>query len=138
MHKKFHLQDHPIPEGFQIFETVDVAGVYYRLAAATAFATSKNQWIELEREKRNKHDANAIKVIGCSKGWFFIKRRFIGYIPRDTAKRIVEGGYWGLVKPRLRKTIVGDDPSDVAIGIQILGPKAERAGYYPTFAKGKR
>jgi hypothetical protein len=126
---EYHLQRQPIPAGFQIFEErLEVAGVSHRRDAAYAFAKSREPWLEMERDPGNAHDRNAIKVLGCSKGLFGTKRRFIGYVPRDTAKRIVEGGWFDRVRVRLLKTYAGDS-GFVEIGFQILGPKGELANY---------
>ncbi|SMP46246.1 hypothetical protein SAMN06295888_1041 [Desulfonatronum zhilinae] len=128
---KYHLQVQEIPEGFQIFEDrLEVAGVSFRKSDAAAFAASKNGWLKLEREADNKHDKNAIKVIGCSKGFFGTKRRFIGYVPKDASKKVMERGFWGKVKPRLLKTYVGDS-GFVEILFQILGPKGQKYQFDP-------
>jgi hypothetical protein len=51
MQKKYHLGDQEIPKGFQIFdERLEVMGVKYRKDDAASFASSKNQWLELERD----------------------------------------------------------------------------------------
>lgn len=128
---KYHLQEQEIPEGFQIFEDrLEVAGVSFRKSDAASFATSKNGWLELEREHGNKHDKNALKVIGCSKGFFGTKRRFIGYVPKDVAKKIVEGGFWGRIRLRLLKTYVSDG-GFIEILFQILGPKGQKHQFNP-------
>ena len=94
--RKYHLEEQEIPEGFQIFEErLEVAGVSFRKEDAAAFATAKDGWLEFERELGNKHDSNAIRVIGCNNGLFGTKRRFIGYVPREVSRPVVEGGYWG-------------------------------------------
>ncbi|RLB24349.1 MAG: hypothetical protein DRG73_04015 [Deltaproteobacteria bacterium] len=129
--RKYHLQEQPIPEGFHIYEDrLEVAGVSFRKNDAAAFAKSKHLWLELEREQENKHDKNAIRVIGCSKGLFGTKRRFIGYVPKDVAKKIVEGGFWGKVRPRLLKTYVGAG-GFVEILFQLLGPKGQKFQFSP-------
>ncbi len=123
---KYHLDKQEIPEGFQIFEErLEVAGVGFRREDAAAFATAKENWLEFERDPENEHDQNAIKVIGCNKGFFGTKRRFIGYVPKEIARTIVEGGYWGQVRPRLLKTYVGDQ-GFVEILFQVLGPKGKK------------
>lgn len=128
---KYHLQEQEIPEGFQIFEDrLEVAGISFRKGDAAAFAASKNGWLELERETDNKYDKNAIKVIGCSKGFFGTKRRFIGYVPKDVSKKVMEHGFWGKVKPRLFKTYIGDS-GFVEILFQILGPKGQKYQFDP-------
>ena len=87
-------EEQKIPEGFQIYEErLEVAGVKIRKDEAIAFAESNNRWLELERDEGNKHDKNAIKVIGCSKGFLGTKRRLIGYVPKNVSKLIVERGF---------------------------------------------
>lgn len=131
---KYHLNDQDISERFQIFEDrLEVAGVSFRKEDAAAFAGAKNVWLELEREPGNKYDENAIKVIGCSKGFFGTKRRFIGYVPKEVSRVIVEGGYWGRIRPRLLKTYLGNQ-GYVEILFQILGPKGIKYQYRQTGA----
>jgi hypothetical protein len=130
--RKYHLDEQEIPEDFQIFEErLEVAGVSFRKEDAAAFATAKEGWLEFERELGNKHDSNAIRVIGCSKGLFGTKRRFIGYVPREVSRTVVEGGYWGQVRPRLLKTYVGDR-GFVEILFQVLGPKGKKYEFRQT------
>lgn len=132
--RKYHLDEQDIPEGFQIFEDrLEVAGVSFRKEDAAAFAGKKDVWLELEREPGNKYDENAIKVIGCSKGFFGTKRRFIGYVPKEVSRVIVEGGYCGQIRPRLLKTYVGNQ-GYVEILFQILGPKVIKYQYRQTGA----
>lgn len=129
--RSYHLQSQPIPNGFQIYEDwVDVAGIHVRRSAALAFVRSRAGWIELRRDYRNQHDKNAIQVIGCNKGWFGTKRRLIGYLPRDVARRVMENGFWGLIQPRLLKTYVGDTEF-VEVVLQIIGPKGKQYKYNP-------
>jgi len=134
--RKYHLQDQKIPDGFQIFEDrLEVAGVSFRKSDAASFAKSGTGWLELERDYDNKHDKNAIKVIGCNKEFFGTKRRFIGYVPKDVAKRIVTNAFWGKIQPRLLKTYVGDG-GFVEILFQILGPEGQKYKYNPPKAGG--
>jgi hypothetical protein len=127
MPKKPH--EPPIPEGLQVYEDrLQVVGVHRRKAAATAFARSNDIWLELERLPDRQRDEHAIKVIGCSKGWFFRQRRFIGYLDRDVARAIVRGGLWGKVIPRLLETSVSDK-GFIEVLFQILGPKEEKKNY---------
>lgn len=105
-----------IPEGMQIHITgVEVAGTYYRLSDALAFAKGSNQWLLLEREPRNKHDPNAIKVIGAYKGWFMNHRKHIGYVPADIAKELCQRPDLELIVPRLRNIWCGESGSDKLI-----------------------
>ena len=127
----YHLQDQEIPEGFQIYEDrLEIAGLSFRKADAISFVKAGKKWLELEREIKNKHDKNAIKVIGCSKGLFTIKRRFIGYVPKDVSKLVVENGFWGQIKPRLLKTYTGSG-GYVEILFQLLGPTGKKHQYSP-------
>jgi hypothetical protein len=124
--RKYHLHEQQISEGLQIYEDrLEVAGVSFRRAQAISFAKSTNVWLELERDEENEHDRNALKVIGCSTSFLGTRRRFIGYVPRDVAKRIVEGGFLEKISPRLLKTYVGESEF-VEILFQILGPKGQK------------
>ncbi len=117
----YHLGE--IPDGLQIFEErLEVAGVQYRRDEAHKFAAGRGLFLEFERDLSNRHDPNAIKVIGCRKGFLSTKRHFVGYVPSDVAARIVEGGYFENVLPRLLKTYVGDN-GFVEILFQVIGPR---------------
>lgn len=132
--RSYHLGKQEIPDEFQIFEErLEVAGVSFQKEEATAFASAADGWLELERDIGNKHDRNAIKVVGCSKGFFGTKRRFIGYVPKEVSRAIVEGGYLGQIRPRLLKTYVGDR-GFVEILFQILGPKGKKYDFRGTSA----
>ena len=130
MHKKYHLDEQPIPEGYRIYEErLDVRGVQHRRADAISFARARGQWLEFEREPRNTNDLNAIKVLGCWRGFFFTKRKHIGYVSRETAARVVETAVSD-VRPRLLKTYVGHD-GYVEIEFQIIGPADSYREYDP-------
>jgi hypothetical protein len=132
--RKYHLNEQDIPEGFQIFEDrLEVAGGSFRKEDAVAFAGAQDVWLELEREPGNKYDENAIKVIGCNKGFFGTKRRFIGYVPKEVSRLIVKGGDWGQIRPRLLKTYLGNQ-GYVEILFQILGSKGIKYQYRQTGA----
>jgi hypothetical protein len=124
----YHLDD--IPEGFQIFEErLEVAGVGHRREDAAAFVRGTHLWLEFKRDTANPYDKNAIRVIGCSRGFFGTTRRyFIGYVPAPAAEAIVEGRYFERVRPRLLKTWIGDT-GYVEVMFQVLGPKGERYEY---------
>lgn len=125
--RKYHLGEQPIPEGFEIFEErLAIAGIRFRKDDARAFAESGGGWLEFERDAANQHDANAIRIIGCTKGLIFgTTRRFLGYVPSEVAKAVVQAGYWVQVQPRLLKTWVGDT-GFVEILFQLLGPKGKK------------
>jgi len=128
--KKYHLQDQEIPSGYMIFEErLEVAGIQFRKDDALSFSQNPDGcWLDFEREENNKYDKNAIKVIGCRKGFIGIKRYFVGYVPKEISKIIIEGGYWGVVKPRLLKTYIGKGEY-VEILFQLLGPKEKKHEY---------
>lgn len=130
--RSYHLGEQEIPDGFQILEErLEVAGVSFQKEDAAAFASATGGWLELERDLGNKHDRNAIKVIGCNKGFFGTKRRFIGYVPKEVSQAIVEGGYLGQIRPRLLKTYVGDR-GFVEILFQVIGPKGKKYEFRQT------
>jgi hypothetical protein len=104
----------PYPDGFNSYTWVRVTWV--RLAripflkeAALRFARNRDHTLQLEREPSNEYDPNAIKVIGHSKGLVSRESAHIGYVPRNTATCIVEGGYWGIVEPSFGRIHVNDE-----------------------------
>lgn len=118
-----------IPEGYQIYEDrLTPAGISFRKTHAVAFASSSDGWLELEPEPGNQHDKNAIKIIGCTKGILWTKRRFVGYLPKEVSKNIVGRGFLTLIRPRLINTYIGQD-GYVEILFQILGPKGRKKEY---------
>jgi hypothetical protein len=89
MISNYHLGE--LPDGYQIYaERLEVAGLGHRRSDATSFVSGKEHSLELRRDPGNKHDKNAIEVIGCWKGLFRSKRRAIGYVPREVAAAIAE------------------------------------------------
>ena len=127
-----HLERYPMPEEYQIYERMlTVAGISFRRKDAVAFAKGKKPWLELEREPGNKYDPNAIRLTGCNKRFFGVKRRFIGYVPKEVSKLIVKGNYLDKVLSRLDRTYVGYDDF-VENRFQIIGPKDEKDNFYQT------
>lgn len=109
----------PIPNGFQIFNArLSVAGIAHRRDDALRFADDSDQTLALEREPGNAYDANAIKVIGVTRG----TRRFIGYVPKEVAEEIVASGLADVVQPRLER-IWRSGNGFVEVIFQIIGPK---------------
>jgi hypothetical protein len=105
-------------------EDLEVAGIPHRKRAAIAFAKGKQHRLELEPEPKNPHDRNAIRVIGISKGWFFWHRRLLGYVPQETAERIVGAGLMKVILPRLKSIFVGEYPQPVIhVRFDLLRPK---------------
>ena len=118
-----------IPVGFQIFEDrLSVAGTSFREKDAAAFAKTRTGWLEFERDTDNKHDRNAIRVIGCTRDFSGTKRRFVGYVPKEISKQIVVSRFWGKIQPRLRRTNVSSD-GYIDIEFQILGPQGQKNNY---------
>lgn len=114
-----------IPEGMGVLTSdLVVAGTSFRLNDAKAFARASSCWLELEREPTNRHDPNAIRVLGCSPGWFGrVKKRFVGYVPREVAKEIAKHDlYVRHLKARLIQIFVGDYDF-VEITFDILAPE---------------
>lgn len=123
MHKQYHLDEYPLPSGFRIyFDRVPVMGITMRKADAATFCKAHGRELALEREPGNRHDANAIKLIGSWKGWFGRKSRHLGYVPSDMAAKLAETGLVSTVRPRLMKTYLGTD-GFVEIEFQVIGPK---------------
>lgn len=138
--QKFHLQEQDIPQGYMIFEErLEVAGIQFQKNAAISFSqNTEGCWLELEREEDNKYDKNAIKVVGCRKAFLGNKRYFIGYVPKEVSRLIIEGGYLEIVKPRLLKTYVSEN-GFVEILFQLLGPVGEKYHFKQTEkVKGKQ
>jgi hypothetical protein len=131
MDAKYHLSGNPIPEGFRIYlDRLPVMGLPQRKRDAAAFCGAKGAELSLEREPSNRHDANAIKVIGSWKGWFSRKHKHLGYVPAEDAAKLVRLGLADSVRPRLMKTYLGAD-GFVEIEIQIIGPKDLYATFNP-------
>ncbi|KAB2679640.1 hypothetical protein F9K85_01595 [Brucella tritici] len=129
MHKQYHLNEYPIPEDFRIYrDRVPVMGVTMRKADAAAFCKGSGKQVAFERESNNRHDPNAIRIVGSWKGWFSRKEKMLGYVPAEDAAKLVRLGLADSVRPRLMKTYLGAD-GFVEIEIQILGPK----DLYPSF-----
>jgi len=119
----YHLLDQPIPDGYRIYaDRVEVAGIANYRRDAQIFISAGKKWVELQRDPDNAYDQNAIKVIGCKKGFFGTKRLMLGYVPRDIAKVMVDGGVFELISARLLKTYLGND-GFVEVMFQIVGPK---------------
>ena len=122
-HRMYHLADQPIPAGYRLFaDRLEVAGITHHRTDAEKFIRSERKWLEFRRELGNPHDPNAIEIMGCTQGLFGVRRRPLGYIPRETAKAMVDANVDGIIRPRLLKTYIS--PSGfLEILFQIIGPK---------------
>jgi hypothetical protein len=117
----FNFHD-PIPTGYQIYiKNADIVGIKHRKMDFLRFALSDEQGLELEPEPNNPADQNAIKVIGTAK----TGRYFIGYVPREDAKQIVNSGLAADVRARLVRIFIGKN-GYVDIRWQIIGPKKDK------------
>ena len=127
MNRKFDLVH---PEGLQIYESyIEPAGAYWEYPNVLKFIQGgKNLCLELEREPKNKHDPNAIKIIGVVRGWIFAKRYHIGYIGREIAKKLVAGRFWPNVTANLRRVTLNDE-GYVHVNFDLLGPKGRKKEY---------
>ncbi len=124
--RRWFLPD--IPEGMQIFESdVSPAGAFFKNPDVAKFTRAKNPFLGLERDVRNKYDANAIRIIGYAKGLFGLRRYEIGFLPKEIARRIVQGGFWGQVQARLRALRYGEYKE---VRFEILGPKGRLKDYH--------
>lgn len=123
---KFHP---PMPDGLVLYSWISVAGINHEKRAALRFAKNRNHRLVLELDRRDKKDSNALEVVGCSNGLIRRYRDVIGYIPKEVAICIVEGGYWGSIEPRLRRIYVGDDDY-IDVELQLCGPKKENKRFH--------
>jgi HIRAN domain len=122
MHKQYHLDEYPIPKGFRIYQDrVPVMGVATRRADVAAFCKGSDRKLAFLEEPENRHDPNAIRIVGSWKGWLFRKEKLLGYVPAEEAAKLARLGLADSVLPRLLKTYVGTD-GFVEIEIQIIGP----------------
>jgi hypothetical protein len=112
-----------LPDDFVIYEAeIEVPGVRHRQREALAFARGRDHSLALEGQPAGRPKPSTIKVIGVSTGWFFTRRRFLGYVPHDSAVRIVEKGFWGKVRPRVRNIWVSRESEYVIIRLDLIGP----------------
>lgn len=131
MHKEYHLNGNPIPDGYRIYEErLDVAGVQHRQGDARTFCLANGKTLSFEREHGNTFDPNAIKIIGEYSGFFGGKAKTIGYVPAEISAKLVSLSLAAFVKPRLLKTYVGND-GFVEVEFQIIGPTTRYQEYNP-------
>lgn len=97
-HYKLEFSCDRIPVDWTLLAGFRVAGGQYYRDETQAFIRSYPYYLLLERDAKNIHDINAIRVIGVNASE---KRYFIGHIPADYAKRIVENGVLGSIRPVL-------------------------------------
>jgi hypothetical protein len=118
----------PIPDGWKIFaDGCEVAGVQHHIRNANKFARGRSQDLRFEREPNNRHDPNAIKVMGVYRGWLFNHEVHIGYIPADLVEIIVGLPEYPPLLPRLKCIWVGGYFKRVIIvNFDILIPRVPK------------
>ena len=117
-----------IPLGMRVFEHgIDVA-VDKRVRAAKNFAKRHKKRIYLSRVTSHTVDMREIRVIGKSKGWFFERRKCIGYVPADVAVKLIDTGIEDKVMAHLQLISINNNHS-VEIRFDILGPKNDYKKY---------
>jgi hypothetical protein len=128
------------PDGLVIYSSFDVVGITFRFVDAARFANGQGLSVELEREPTNKHDRNAIKVIGVSHR----NRYFIGHVPKDICAQVVRSGLYDVLLPRLTRIYTAKqsegsdfDQAYIEIQIQLVGPKEQKTEFHAV-AKGSR
>jgi hypothetical protein len=101
-----------------------VAGITFRKDDATRFIESRCETLEFEWEPNNPKDKNAIKVIGVTSA----ARYFVGYVPKEIAKRIIKTSSLDKIKLRLDRTYCGVG-GFVEIRFQVIGLKGNKKVY---------
>lgn len=110
-----------IPSDYKKYVSSEVAGLYFRKTDARSFANSDNQSLAFEQDPNNPHDKNAIKIIGITPS----SRYFIGYIPKDISKQIIETASLNNIRPQLTRIYQGDDDY-IEIHFSIIGSKINK------------
>lgn len=116
------------PAGWSVWAgDEEVAGINHRLHNAKRFAKARNQAIELVLEPSNRHDPNAIKVMGVYQGWFFTRHVHLGYVEAGTAQRIADEGLTYKIRGRLKNIWWGGYVRDyIIVRFDILAPYTPR------------
>ncbi|WKL16839.1 hypothetical protein QYQ99_04720 [Comamonas testosteroni] len=114
----------PIPKGMQIYENFMVAGSNYKKSNIRNFFDSGSQSTKIEKDHENEHDSYAIKIIGVSNQ----NKYDLGFIPKDTAKKIHITNFSEKIITRLNRIFIGKS-GYCEVYVQILGPKSEISIY---------
>ncbi len=126
---KFRLS---IPSGMKIFEHgVEVAGTNYRDSYAQKFAKRSMRKIYLQNTPDDIPDANTMRVMGKSKGWFLQAEKCIGYVPADIARKLFITGMENKVKARLQLIYI-EEKDSISIRFDVLGPTTDYERYRST------
>ncbi|MBW2519238.1 MAG: HIRAN domain-containing protein [Deltaproteobacteria bacterium] len=124
------LQNSDMPIGYQVYEKrISIADLQIYRGQALSFCKGGKKRLQFIRDKENKLDKNAIAVTGFSKGFLSKEKEFfLGYIPRDIARKIVGAGLENEVIPRLERIYLGNKVF-LDIAFQLIG-KAENKDKY--------
>lgn len=110
--------DVKLPKGYSVFiKTFPIKGIGFERASAIEFIRSEDQILSLELEHLNVSDENAIKIIGGTAG----EGLFLGYVPKNHAKHIVDSGMFSQLIPKIRR-VYHSSQDYVDINLQIIGP----------------
>lgn len=113
------------PEGTpkKVAEFVPIAGITRQKNDALKLITSKNFSMRLEKDPDNPYDKNAIKVFGdCEIGEEEMSL-FLGYIPRDEAKKLVK---YNKLKATVRVIYLPTHSKSIGFRLDIWSEKATR------------
>jgi hypothetical protein len=116
------------PADHQVYRTSLVAGIFYRKDDAILFVNGNNHELQFQRELDNKHDKDALKVIGISNGASY----FIGYVPKDLAAQIRRSGLADKVKPILDRIFYNSN-NFIEIRFKVIGLKSDRKKFHDWF-----
>lgn len=122
-HKSQNFSPDSSPDS-SVYQTTLVSGIFFRKSDVRGFFEGADHRLEFEREPSNKYDKNAIKVIGISSQ----KRFFIGYVPKEYARQVVDASLDGIVQPRLRR-IFCNSQDFYEVRFEIVGPSKFKKQY---------
>lgn len=115
----------PLPKNYRIYEdSLSIAGISFYKDQAIRFVGAKEHDLQFERDKHNRHDANAIKIIGISKNNHYL----LGHVPKEIAAKIEATELFHEIKPRLRR-IYMSERGFIDIQFQIIGPNKSNDTY---------
>jgi hypothetical protein len=117
MDRKFEWN--PSPDWVEADRYLDVNGIQFRKAAASAFAEGEMTVLSFEREPNNPNDPNALRVIGTWDDHRQTKRLHVGYVDSVTARRIARGQLFDVVCPWLRQVLIPES-GYIAIRYDLL------------------
>lgn len=139
----------PIPKGYQIYSTFEVAGLHIgeRRAALDDFVSGENIDVCFEPEPTNAHDKNAVLVVGLYERKSLLRsllgrgerqRVVLGYVPARDAEALQVTGALASIVPRLSSASTASD-SWASLTVDALGPKGTQlTREYFDYVKGQQ